>query len=174
MFESSIFDYTNSQICDPLFLTSRENQHVFEMGEILLYLISDNILLPKTVQIRESLIQDLAIIRLCRSHLILATLPYLKISFFTRLQTILFKVSPHEFEMLRPYDSAALSKKPMNYKLVRDWINNQPVLFQWIFGSSYKFAEIPSKGMFTSFVGFLFSELAFETTNDIIIRSNID
>ena len=127
----------------------------------LLYLISDYILLPKTVQILEYLIQDLAINRLRWSHLILATLPYLKILFFTRLQTNLFKVSPHELKMLRPFDSAALSKKPMNCKLVMDWINNQLVLFQWIVGSSNKFAEMQPKVCLLLFLAFYFRRFIF-------------
>ncbi|KAH0789965.1 HEAT repeat-containing protein 1 [Histomonas meleagridis] len=173
-FENSIFSYANSQI-DPLFLTASENQQIFDEIENLLYLISDYILLPETVQILEYLIQHFAVNRLCPSILILTILPYLETSFFTRvLQTIPFKALPHEFKILRPFGSVALSKKPMSRKILKDWINSRPVLFQWIVGSANKFAITHPRGTFASFVGVLFTELALETTNDIIIRSIID
>ena len=173
-FEDSIFAYANSQI-DPLFLTAEENQKIFDKVEELLYLISDYILFPETVQILEYLIQQFAINRLRPGHLILIMIPYMETSFFVRvLQTIPFKSLPHEFKMLRPFSLVASSKKTISRKILKDWIESRTILMQWLLSSANKILELHPKGVFASFIGVLFTELAVDSSNEIILRAIVD
>lgn len=173
-FGNSIFSYNNIQI-DPIFLTSPENQSIFEKVENLLYLLSDYILRPEAVQVLEYLIRQFAVNRLRPSHLILVVLPYLETSFFVRvIQTIPFKDLPYDFKFLKDFQVVKQTKKPINRSVLRDMIESRSDLLHWIIKNSYPISEIHPNGAFVSFVGILFTEIGLNTTNEVILISIID
>ena len=173
-FSGSIFSYSNLQI-DPLFLTADENVSIFEKVEKILYLLSDYVMRNEAVQILEYLIQQFAVNRLRPAHLVLCVLPYLETSFFVRvLQTIPFKTLSHDFKFLKDFHSVAISKRPINRKVFRDMIEKRPDLIHWITKYAEFITEYHPHGTFASFISVLFTELALNSSNEIIIRSILD